>query len=364
MHQWHSLQTHWLILHYSVLYWVWNAASMDYYWEVIIFWQFLSSAIDPFYLKWIDLECCFFVLRIMCFFFCSGLREPHGDSFFSQSNFPKSLFFCCRFVMFQGASRRITSLDPSWHPVVGEPIRTPWIVLFKNLPVIVAFLCFRRVEGKFLSCLLQQEVINLQAQEEEEEKSMLRKTFCTWLNIPLVVSRNIKSVLPFKKQLIYLFIAHLIWLRKQQEKTANIRRYQIFQAWETKRHSGYKPYQLRPTQLTPFPLFPHWCGEYGAPPCASLIATPGTLYKSPFFIRDLKWWIGLHCELHICDLQGSTRTSSRKPNAFSHLKITSPLKSQHTSHARLFIWDQFQLHLPVQLQLCHLTLGYLRRENS
>lgn len=259
----------------------------------------------------------------MCFFFCSGLREPHGDSFFSQSNFPKSLFFCCRFVMFQGASRRITSLDPSWHPVVGEPIRTPWIVLFKNLPVIVAFLCFRRVEGKFLSCLLQQEVINLQAQEEEEEKSMLRKTFCTWLNIPLVVSRNIKSVLPFKKQLIYLFIAHLIWLRKQQEKTANIRIYQIFQAWENKRHSGYKPYQLRPAQLTPFPLFPHWCGDYGAPPCASLIATPSTLYKSPFFIRDLKWWIGLHCELHICDLQGNTLTSSRKPNAFSHLKITS-----------------------------------------
>ena len=73
----------------------------------------------------------------------------------------KCLSFGRGLVMGQSAGRRVCGAGPPGHPVMGQPVSTARVVVFKDLTVVITFFCFGGIDGKFLSCACHRCIINL-----------------------------------------------------------------------------------------------------------------------------------------------------------------------------------------------------------
>lgn len=73
----------------------------------------------------------------------------------------KCLSFGRGLVMRQSAGRRVCGAGPPGHPVMGQPVGTARVVVFKDLTVVIAFFCFGGVDGEFLGCVRHHCVIDL-----------------------------------------------------------------------------------------------------------------------------------------------------------------------------------------------------------
>ena len=63
--------------------------------------------------------------------------------------------------MGQSVGRRVSGVDPPWHPVKGQSVGLAWVVAFKDLMVVIAFFSFLSIEGKFGGCSHHDCIINL-----------------------------------------------------------------------------------------------------------------------------------------------------------------------------------------------------------
>lgn len=109
--------------------------------------------------------------------FCTSYpQDPYpsqgGEMITLTPGLSECLSFGSGLVVGQSAGRRVRGAGPPGHPVMGQPVSTTRVVVFKDLTVVIAFFCFGGVDGKFLGCACHRCIINLQENQDRSEMAL------------------------------------------------------------------------------------------------------------------------------------------------------------------------------------------------